>query len=858
MTSPATTQRPFTGQSRFDSASGQSRPWTGQSRPTTARPATATTVRHEGAYIVAALEGRGVSREVGLAALDRDTGKVMLVQVADCQTYVKTLHQMHVHNPSLVLIPDTALSTSDAALAPSGKRSAVTSLLVENIREEFPGVQVEPVGRRYWNDAGGLEFVLQLCVEDDERAGTVLAVSNKYYALSAACALFKHVEARLNVRFAAGSLRIRYIPVDGTMMIDPDSARNLELVGNMTYRKSSHSLFGVLNHTYTAMGSRLLRVNILSPICVHNSIEARLDVVDELVNAEDRFTYIRDALKTLNKMDFDKLIVALVSSEARETSSAKPAAHRVSQILNLRNVVKNVPLLRKALEGAQSTLLQIMCEMLSDERLAKIEELVSGHLNEETATSKGGLGAVNARVYAVKANCNRLLDVARETYKENVGDIYQLNRALSEEHSLPLTLVYQESGFVFALKKTDFEGELPRGFVNATTKKGRWMFSSMELKKMNARMRDALDETLILSDKIIQDLIAKTIGDIGALYKASEAVALIDMLWSFAHVSIMRNYVRPEFTGTLAIKSGRHPILETVQSVGTLVSNDVYCDDSSSFQIVQGPNMSGKSTYLRQIGLLTVMAMCGCFVPAEYASFRIHDALLTRLSNDDDLEKNLSTFASEMATSAMILGLANQQTLVLVDEIGRGTSPREGVGISHAIAEGLIALKPFVFFATYTNPCELTKTLSRQPTVVKYVDSPHISPRKLLIRSKSTFIGASKSAIRIFLWNGLSLPRILDGVSDDISHYGLELARLADIPVEVLIEGKRVAERLAALHNQHEESSEGSQTAVKRKALLRLRTQLMQAYEHSALPAQDLLAYIGRFQTDIAKAFRPS
>ncbi|KAL0562493.1 MutS protein msh4, partial [Marasmius crinis-equi] len=110
--------------------------------------------------------------------------------------------------------------------------------------------------------------------------------------------------------------------------------------------------------------------------------------------------------------------------------------------------------------------------------------------------------------------------------------------------------------------------------------------------------------------------------------------------------------------------------------------------------------MSGKSTYLRQVALLAVMAMCGSFVPAEYASFKIHDALLTRLSNDDDIEKNLSTFASEMATSAMILGLATPKTLVLIDELGRGTSPREGVGISHAIAEGLIEQKCFVFFAT--------------------------------------------------------------------------------------------------------------------------------------------------------------
>ena len=182
---------------------------------------------------------------------------------------------MHLHSPSLVLVPDTFIATPDSV---SGKKSSSTSLLVGYICEEFPGAQLEPVGRRYWNDTGGwqmadsvvynhaynmqpgLDFILQLCVEDDERAGTILAVSNKcaytspigshltrnhrYYALAATCALFKHAESKLNARFAAGSLRIRYVPVEGTMMIDPDTARNLELVGNMTYKKSAHSLFG--------------------------------------------------------------------------------------------------------------------------------------------------------------------------------------------------------------------------------------------------------------------------------------------------------------------------------------------------------------------------------------------------------------------------------------------------------------------------------------------------------------------------------------------------------------------------------------------------------------------------------------
>ncbi|KAG7450886.1 uncharacterized protein BT62DRAFT_1046066 [Guyanagaster necrorhizus] len=833
--SRSSTARPMSHLYCHRPTTGQSRRWTVQSRLATVPPQTAASTRHDASYVIALLEGRGISREVGMAALDKDTGRVMLVQLADCQTYVKTLHQMHLHNPCLILVPDTFLSASDASLLPSGKRAPATSLLVEFIREEFPSVPLEPMGRKYWNELSGMQFIDQLCVEDDERAGTLMAVRDKYFALSATSALFRHAEAKLNTRFAAGSLLIRYVPVDGTMMIDPETIRNLELVGNISNKKSTHSLFGTVNYTFTAMASRLLRVNLLYVDISHRSNCNRTPVT-EFVKSEDAFTNVKASLKPMNKMDFDKLITSLASSETKPTSTAQGASTRVSQMLNLRNIVKCIPQLQQALAGCKSHLLRIVCEMASDERIAYIDHLITKSLNEDTLPSKHGIGAVNARVYAVKANYNPLLDVARETYKENVGDIYALNATLSEQYDLPLTLVYQDIGFVFSLKKSDVIEELPKGFINVSLKKGRWQFSSMELKKMNARMKDALDETLILSDKIIRDLVAEILVDVGALYKASEAIALVDMLLSFAHVSI----IRPEFTGTLAIKAGKHPILETLRMMGTLVPNDVYCDDSSSFQIIQGPNMSGKSTYLRQVGLLTVMAMCGCFVPAEYASFRIHNALLTRLSNDDDMEKSLSTFASEMATSAMILGLATPKTLILIDELGRGTSPREGVGISHAIAEALIEHKSFVFFATHFN--ELSTTLSRKPSIVNL----HLSVQKPR-PSESNF--------------GMTFQyKIVDGALEDMSHYGtfkrrLELARLADLPSDVLTEAKRVSANLSDLHARNEKESESTQITIRRKALLRLRTQLNQALEHSMLPDEELLTYIGRFQGDITKAF---
>ncbi|KAI0307402.1 muts domain V-domain-containing protein [Multifurca ochricompacta] len=767
------TARPWTGKSRTTSVT---HPHTGHSRPCTAQaPNTAATSRCETDFVVALLESRGIAREVGIAALDRDTGRVMLIQLADCQTYVKTLHQMHLHNPSLILVPDTFLSLK------------IT-----------------------W---GRLEFVSQLCVQDEERAATILAVSRKYYALSAASAMFKYAEIKLNTQFASGSLRIRFVPVDGTMLIDPETARNLEIVDNVGNAKSPHSLFGVLHHCSTAMARRLLRASLLAPVT---------GMPQQLVQSEDRFTEVKDAFKHLCKVDIDKLISSLAANEAHEASSARTASSRVTQMLNLRDILRHLPLLHKALIGSKSQLLRIICDMLSDERLAKVERFVSESLNEGASFQKTGIGAINARVYAVKANRNPLLDVARETYKENVGDIHALHRSLSEKHELPMQLAYQESGFLLAIKKRDLVDEkLPWGFINQSMQKGKWLFTTMELKKRNARMKDALDEALILSHSTIKALVSEILLDIGALYKASEASALhlcamLEMLWSFAHVSIFR----PEFTGTLAIKAGRHPILENAQPVGVFVPNDVYCSDFTAFQILQGPN-----TYLRQISLLTVMAQCGCFVPAEYASFRIHDRLLTRLSNDDDIEKNLSTFANEMASCAMILGLASPKSLVLIDELGRATSPKEGVGISHAIAEELIKLKCFTFFATHFH--ELSVTLSRQPTVQKS-------------RLSSSNIGIT------FTY------KIMNGLADEMEHYGLQLARLADLPNDVLIEARKIARHLSDESTRKDENSNSSKVARRRKAVLKLQTTLSQVFEHTRLPDRELLAYLSSLQEKFA------
>ncbi|QRV84814.1 DNA mismatch repair protein MutS [Ceratobasidium sp. AG-Ba] len=764
-----------------------------------------------------------------------------------------------------------------------------SSLLVDSMQEEFGGentTEFVPVARKHWNDQNGIEAINQLIIDDGEKAGTLVSVSNKYYALSAAGALFKYAEAKMDTIFAPHSLRIsfRSWPL-GTMMIDCETARNLELAQNNAERRSKHSLFGLLNHTFTPMGCRLLRVNILAPITSQEAICHRLDVVQELVNDEEKYTAIRDALKPIKKIDLDKLIAQLTTSESRpvggSTGNAKGASVRVEQLVNLRNVIRGLPKIVKSLQGCRSSLLMMISDMLDDERVKLIDEIVSQGLNDDAISAAGGGGfggggfsAVTKKVYAVQANFNRFLDVARETYRENISDIIDLQNELSKEHDLPLSLHYQDNGFVFVLRKGDTPegGKLPAPFINVSAKKNqRWTFSHLELKKRNARLRDSLDEALILSDQIVKALVEKIVEDVGVLYKASEAIAVMDMLWAFAHTSILHRYTRPEFTGTLAIKAGRHPVLETVQAAGNFVPNDTYACDASSFQIVEGPNMSGKSTYLRQIGVLVVLAMCGCFVPADYASFRIHDALLTRLSNDDDPERSLSTFAKEMVTSSV----ATNNSLILIDELGRGTSPIEGVGLAHAIAEEIIRINAFTFFTTYVAVAnewvpihKLLETFSSAnpdtvqiPTVVNL----HLAVEKSTRADPGSF--------------GLRFRHlIVDGKANTIDHYGkldpylrhlatypcagLELARLADLPPDVLAVARGISTKLKAQDEARQAASESNAIAARRRILGRLGgfelapRAASSALDHSALDDADLLKYLEGLQRDTILALR--
>ncbi|KAI5284015.1 MutS protein msh4, partial [Ascosphaera atra] len=230
---------------------------------------------------------------------------------------------------------------------------------------------------------------------------------------------------------------------------------------------------------------------------------------------------------------------------------------------------------------------------------------------------------------------------------------------------------------------------LPDAFINVYKKKKYLEFQTLDLVKLNQKITDAHNEVVNMSDRSIQELIDEIRGDLSGLFRISEGVAVLDMLSAFAQLATKQDYVRPELTDTLAIKAGRHPILEKIHA-SKYIPNDAYATQQSRFQIVTGCNMSGKSTYIRSLALMTIMAQIGCFVPAQYASFPLAHQLFARVSADNTVEANVSTFSAEMREMSFILRNIRPRSMIIVDELGRGTSTVDGLAIAIAIAEALV------------------------------------------------------------------------------------------------------------------------------------------------------------------------
>ncbi|KAG9991175.1 hypothetical protein KCU78_g19768, partial [Aureobasidium melanogenum] len=653
---------------------------------------------------------------------------------------------------------------------------------------------------RYWAETTGIEFIEQFGFIQDVDS-IKMSVDGNYFSVCCFAAAMKFIELALNKTFPPHSLRIRYEASEGTMMIDLSTIRSLELIQNLQNQKSRDCLFGILNETLTPMGSRLLRSNVLQPLTDQQTLETRYDALQELSSKEDMFFATRAALKTI--LDADKILTQLIIIPTKP--SLQSTEQSINHVIMLKQFVASIQPVYEALIGSKSVMLKEIRRNCTPSSIYPIKELIDEFVNEDITYAKQPLELRNQRTYAVKSGVNGLLDVARQTYKEANMDVHELVDELQETHKLQLALKYDSARqYYLRLNASELEDRnLPPVFINIIRKNNKVECSTLDLRKRSQKISDSHTEVLLMSDKAIQELIGEIRVYMSVLFKVSESIAMLDVLSSFAHNVTLHDYIRPRITQTLGIKAGRHPIREKVQNT-PFIPNDVFATQQSRFQIITGCNMSGKSTYIRSIALLSVMAQIGCFVPAEFASFPIIEQLFARISIDDSIEANVSTFASEMREAAFILRNIDKNSLVIIDELGRGTSPRDGLAIALAIAEALVESRALVWFATHFR--DLAKILAERNGVVN---------KHLAVDMSET----DKMAM---------LYRLTDGVVSE-QHYGLQLAKVMPLPPDVIEYATQVAEKLHAQVERRKKASKAVIVSRKRKLVLGLREELMHA-----------------------------
>ncbi|TWU72909.1 MutS protein msh4 [Metarhizium rileyi] len=825
-TSSIAGRRPSTTKS--DSSLGASRPSTSVSGRKS-RAGTLSTVlgtSDQQTIICAVAEARGITPSVGLALVNITLGEAVLSQICDNQSYVKTVHKLQMANPSRIIFMSTA--------CPPNKDSVLYTLVDELI----PDADIQILDRSAWSETDGLGHIDNLAFKSDIDPMRV-AIQGKYYCISCLAAAMRYIEQTFTFTFAPNSLRIKYQPSEDTMMIDVSVIQSLEIVQNIHKPKSKDSLFGLLNQTKTPMGSRMLRNNILQPPTKYNTfMEPRYEALEELTGAEVMFHAIRKASKISKKFLQRKVFLSHGISLRSNTwqmitispkSTIIHAEEQINHVILIKTFLESVPELHQALTECNSALLLKVRDICHPDTTNPILSRIRNVIEADVTYMTSPLDMRNQRTYAVKAGINDMLDVARQTYKEVTNEVHLHVNDIEAQHGIRPTIKFDHGRkYWLHIRSRDLvQDVLPHIFINVVTKKDHVQCQTLPLVKLNVRLSETSNEVIMRSDKVIQELIMDLRESSPQLFRVCESVALVDMIASFAQVATIRGYVRPEILGTLALKAARHPILDNIM-FEDFVPNDYYATPEHCFHIVTGCNMAGKSTYIKAVALLQIMAQIGCFVPAEYASFSVVHSLFARVSLADSLEANLSTFGLEMREMAFILRNVDKKSLVIIDELGRGTSPRDGLAMAIAMSEALIQSGAFVWFATHF--VELTRVLEDRPGVLS-----------LHLASERSISDDGKPRLAM-------LYKAKSGVVDSSQHYGIELARAMGFPETFTKRAEEVANELRQRREANWRDSESRRLVARRKLVLSLHEALRQAYEHGSDEA--LPGYLQQLQED--------
>ncbi|CAN1258998.1 DNA mismatch repair protein MSH4 [Linum perenne] len=600
--------------------------------------------------VIGLIENR--AKEVGMAAFNMRSAALDLSQYIETSiSYHNTKTLLQFYDPMVIIVPPNKLA-ADGMVGVS-----------ELVDRFYAPTRKVIMARGCFDDTKGAVMVKSLAAKDPSALGLETYYKQYYLCLAAAAATIKWIEGEKGVIVTNHSLSVTFNGSFNHMNIDATSVHNLELIDTLhssllgtTNKKKS--LFHMLKTTKTAGGTRLLRANLLQPLKDIETINARLNCLDELMSNEQLFFGLTQVLRKFPK-ETDRVLCHFcfkpkkVTNDVVGVDNARKSQVLISSIILLKTTLEALPLLGKVLKDANCVLLSNIYRTVCD--------------NEKYSNMR-------------KSN---VLPLKLESM-----DFW----ILQGEHS-----VIPVKGFYFSIPQKDIQGKLPRKFIQVLKHGNNVHCSTLELASLNVRNKSAAGECYIRTEVCLEALVDAIREDVSALTLLAEALCLLDMIVnSFAHTISTKpsgQYVRPEFTndGPLAIDSGRHPILETIHN--EFVPNNIFISEASNMVTVMGPNMSGKSTYLQQVCLIVILAQIGCYVPACFATIRVVDRIFTRMGSTDSLESNSSTFMTEMRETAFIMQNVSQRSLIVMDELGRATSSTDGFSIAWSCCEHLLSLK---------------------------------------------------------------------------------------------------------------------------------------------------------------------
>ena len=536
---------------------------------------------------------------------------------------------------------------------------------------------------------------------------------------------------------------IKIYSITKYMALDINARRNLELTEKMRDKSKKGTLLWVLDKTSTSMGGRLLRRWINDPLIDVKQINKRLDSVKELKNSLILRGDITESLKKV--YDIERLAGKIAYGNANGRD-----------LISLKNSVAQLPEIKQILAKAESPLLKDLYDEL--DTLQDIYELIENSIVEEPPISvkEGGI---------IKLGYDEEIDTLKKATTEGKTWIVNLEAKEREETGIKGLKVGFNKVFGYFIEVTKSNlSMVPDRYIRKQTLTNCERYVTEELKNLENQILGAEEKVINLEYKAFTEIREKIEHQIQRIQKTSAIVATLDVVVSFATVAEDMNYVKPEVdeSGIIDIKDGRHPVIEKMCSAGEFVPNDTYLDKNDNrLAIITGPNMAGKSTYMRQVALITLMAQIGSYVPASSAKIGVVDKIFTRVGASDDLSMGQSTFMVEMMEVATILKEATANSLVILDEIGRGTSTYDGLSIAWAVAE-YIADKTEcgakTLFATHYH--ELTELEEKVEGVKNY---------SIAVKEKGEDI--------------VFLRKIVNGGTDE--SYGVHVARLAGVPTNV-------------------------------------------------------------------------